>query len=128
MILNIGLNIALIGPLGFRGLALSTTISYSINCLALIAVLNSRNEGLIDRELVEGVVRIFGAAFFMGVVTLGVYRFSVSWWPDPTLLHRTGVVVLPIAASCLAYGIFSKGFQVKEYDHFLEGLRRRSGS
>ncbi|MFP6580949.1 MAG: murein biosynthesis integral membrane protein MurJ [Candidatus Hydrogenedentota bacterium] len=126
MLLNIALNIALIGPLGFKGLALSTTISYSINCFGLIAILNTRNPGLIDKELIEGVLRILGAALFMGVVTLGVYRFSVSWWPEPTLLHRTGVVLIPIAASCLAYGIFAKGFQVKEYDHFLEGLRNRT--
>lgn len=128
MILNIGLNFALIGPLGFRGLALSTTISYSLNCILLIAVLNSRIQGLIDRDLIEGVLRIVGATLFMGAVTLGAYRFSISWWPDPTLLHRAGVVLIPIVASCIAYGIFAKGFQVKEFDHFLEGLRKRSGN
>ena len=126
MLFNIALNFALVGPLGFRGLALSTTISYSLNAIVLILVLNYRNEGLLDRAWIGSIARIVGATLFMAVVTWGMLLLARSWFPDPTVPHRIGLVFVPLIASCVAYGVLAKGFQVKEFDYFLEGLRRRT--
>lgn len=126
MVFNVALNFALVGPLGFRGLAVSTTISYSLNAIALVLVLNSRNEGLLNRDWVIRIGRMIGATFFMAVVTWGTLLLAKSWFPDTTLLHRSGLVLVPLTASLVAYGVLAKGFQVREFDHFLEGLRRRT--
>ncbi len=46
MLLNIALNFALVGPLGFRGLAIATTVAQTLN-FALLYVLLSRRVGLL---------------------------------------------------------------------------------
>jgi putative peptidoglycan lipid II flippase len=126
MLLNILLNFALIGPMGFRGLALSTTISYSLNGVALILVLNARNNGLINKDFLIGIARMVAATVFMTIAAWGSLQYAQRWWTDDTLLHRFGIVVLPLTAACVAYGFFARAFQVKEYDYFIEGLRRRT--
>ena len=126
MLFNILLNFALIGPLGYKGLALSTTISYSLNCLALYALLNHRIGGLWHRDYLESLIRIILATAFMSSIAYGTWLLSTRWFDDTVLLGKLAIALLPIAASIIAYAILSKAFAIKEFDHFLEGLKRRS--
>lgn len=127
MLLNILLNFALIGPLGYRGLAISTTISYSINCLVLYFLLHHRIGNLWNREYVETLIRIITATIFMGAVTYGTWMLSARWFDEATLIGRGLIAFLPIGASVVAYATLSKALAIPEFEHFLEGLKRRTG-
>jgi putative peptidoglycan lipid II flippase len=126
MLFNILLNFALIGPLGYRGLALSTTISYSLNALALYALLNHRIGGLWTRELIESLIRILLATAFMSAIAYGTWLLSARWFDDTLLPGKLMIALLPITTSIIAYAILSKAFGIQEFEYFIQGLKRRS--
>ena len=74
--LNILFALALVGPLGVRGLALSLSIAYSAAALLGLAVLRNRVGGLGGPELTTPVTRVLGASGVMAVAT--VLALSVS--------------------------------------------------
>ncbi len=75
-ILNIVFGVALVGPLGVRGLALSVSIAYSFTALVAMAVVRQRIGGLGGDELTTPVKRVLGASAVMAVAT--VLALSVS--------------------------------------------------
>ena len=74
--LNIVVALALIGPLGVRGLALSLSIAYTAAALLALAVVRSRVGGLGGPDLTTPIKRIVGASGVMAVAT--VLALSVS--------------------------------------------------
>ena len=126
MLLNILLNFALIGPLGYRGLAISTTISYSLNAVALYALLSHRIGGLWARDYIDSLVRILLATLFMSAVAYGSWLLSASWFEESTLFGKLLIALIPIATSVISYAVLSKALSIPEFDYFVEGLKRRS--
>ncbi len=74
--INIVLALALVGPLGVRGLALSLSIAYTAAALLGLSVLRNRVGGLGGPELTTPVTRVLGASAVMAVAT--VLALSVS--------------------------------------------------
>ena len=95
--LNIVFGVALVGPLGVRGLALSLSIAYSVAALLAMAVVRRRVGGLGGDEFTTPVKRVLGASAVMAVATVlalnvsgapsgfGLFaRWSwLSWWGWP---------------------------------------------
>jgi putative peptidoglycan lipid II flippase len=63
---NIGLNLALMKPLGFKGLALATSFSAMVNMFTLLALLRRRIGPLDLADLAASFLRILGASAAMG--------------------------------------------------------------
>lgn len=89
--------------MGFRGLALATTLSYSINFLALYVLLNRRFGRLWDAAFVSAMVRIAAMGVLMGFVLSGVNAAipgGTSW------LARTASITatLSIGGGCYLLG------------------------
>jgi putative peptidoglycan lipid II flippase len=63
---NIGLNLALMRPLGFRGLALATSVSAMVNMFMLLVLLRRRIGPLDLADLTAGFLRMFAASAAMG--------------------------------------------------------------
>ena len=74
--LNIVTALALVGPLGVRGLALSLSVAYTAAALLALAVVRIRVGGLGGPELTTPVKRVVGASGVMAVAT--VLALSVS--------------------------------------------------
>lgn len=123
MLLNILLNCVLVGPLGFRGLALATTISFTINFLFLYLFLCERFGRLWDAEFLGGLLRMAVAGIMMGVVAYGVYYNAVRLLPPDGVLTRAAVVFLPVAAAVIAYVTICWGLKVPELKNFLSVFR-----
>jgi putative peptidoglycan lipid II flippase len=98
--LNIGFGVALVGPLGVRGLALSLTIAYSVAAVLALAVVRHRVGGLGGDDLITPVKRVLLASGVMGVVTVLAVNVSGAT-SGPALLGR---VVLAVVVGILAYG------------------------
>ncbi len=97
--LNIIFGVALVGPLGVRGLALSLSIAYSLAALLALWVIRQRVGGLGGPELTTPVKRVLAASAVMAVAT--VLALNVSAAPSGFgLLAR---VVLAVVVGLGAY-------------------------
>lgn len=77
MVVNVVLNLLLMGPLGLRGLALATSLAAASNLVILLALLRGRLGGLEGRHLLGGVWRILAASLVMA----GVCALAAGWVP-----------------------------------------------
>jgi putative peptidoglycan lipid II flippase len=96
---NIIFGVALVGPLGVRGLALSISISYTVAAVAALLVIRHRIGGLGGDNLTRPIKRVVGASAVMAVVTVLAVNVS-SATHGIALLAR---VVLAVVAGALAY-------------------------
>ena len=97
--LNIVFGVALVGPLGVRGLALSLSIAYSAAALLAMAVIRQRVGGLGGDELTVPVRRVLAASGVMAVTTVLAVNVSGAT-SGAGLLAR---VVLAVVVGLVTY-------------------------
>jgi putative peptidoglycan lipid II flippase len=97
--INIVVGLALVGPLGVRGLALSLSIAYSVTALVALAVIRRRVGGLGGADLATPVKRVCAATGVMAVTT--VLALSVSGATSGVAL--LGRVVLAVVVGAVTY-------------------------
>ncbi|MDH7512428.1 MAG: murein biosynthesis integral membrane protein MurJ [Clostridiales bacterium] len=71
---NIALNLVLMRPLGFRGLALATSFAAMVNMLSLMFLLQRRFGPLNLTDLVANFGKILGCSALLGTILLGFQR------------------------------------------------------
>ncbi len=106
MLLNILLNCLLVRPLGYRGLALATTLSFGVNFSALYVLLWDKYGRLWDKGLLSTVIRITAAAVVALAVAYAVYVRLFNVYTEDALqrfLVRLIVVGGAIGSSMLCY-------------------------
>ena len=117
MLLNIVLNCLLVRPMGYRGLALATTISFSANFVALYVFLCDRYGRLWDRDFVTALIRmVVGASAAVAGAYVLRLRLLAAYSAEALPLLRTRLVVtgLPIVLSAPAYFALCMALDVKE--------------
>ena len=97
--INIVVGLALVGPLGVRGLALSLSIAYSVTAVLALGVIRGRVGGLGGPDLVDPVKRVLAATGVMAVTT--VLALSVSGATSGVAL--LGRVVLAVVVGAVTY-------------------------
>jgi hypothetical protein len=75
MVVNVGLNLALVGPFGYRGLAVGTALAAVFNAGALVILLRRKLGGLDERRVAGALARILAASLVMGAAVLGIDAF-----------------------------------------------------
>lgn len=128
MILNVLLILALIGPLNFRGLALATSISYTINAALLFAFLWRAIGPLYNAGLVSSILRSGAAALLMGAAAWLTSTQLDTMLGHESTLARAVVALVPIAVGVLVYIGLCALFRVEELDSFVRAFRRRLGA
>ncbi len=103
--LNILFALALVGPLGVRGLALSLSIAYSAAALLGLAVLRNRVGGLGGPELTTPVTRVLGASAVMAVATVLALSVSGSSSGFGLLARVVFAVVVGVVAYVATAGV-----------------------
>jgi putative peptidoglycan lipid II flippase len=109
MVVNVGLNLLLAGPLSYLGMALSTAVAAWINVLVLARLLKRRGFFAMDARLRARLPRILFAALLMAALLAGLAELlrpalALPFWRLPAL---AGLVT----AGLLAYGgaVFATG-------------------
>jgi len=125
MILNIVLNAVLVKNYGFKGLAFATTVSYTMNFLALYVVLGVRLGNLWDGPFVTALVRITAATCGMGAVAFASFIGVLRVMPEDGLVERIAQAGIPVAASIVAFVALSWLFGVSELRSFAQLARQR---
>ena len=114
--LNIVLNLILVRLMGFRGLALGTSIAALVNAGVLLYLLGRRLGGLDVNRLVMASVKISIAAVLMGLAVTGVHQSLLSTWPETDLLARLGRVFVSIGAGLLVLMVGARVLRISEWD------------
>ncbi len=125
MLLNIALNFLLVRPLGYQGLALATTISYTVNFIALYALLSDKFGTLWDQDLGTALVRIMLASAMVVAVAYGIYVRLLAAWGVDTIAGRLGCVAIPILVAGPLYLALGMLLRMKEAEFLRTILIRR---
>lgn len=118
MVLNIVLNILLMGPLKHGGLALATSLSSIFNAVVLIFVLKNRLGRIGGKKIVTMTLKVTGAATAMGAV---VYVFN-EWAFDRTaaLLVKVPVLLVAIIMGAFIFGVIARFMKLEELRYVLD--------
>lgn len=125
MLLNIVLIFVLAPLMQFRGLALATTLSYTVNFIGLYILLCKRYGRLWDRELLSGLLRISVASIVMGCVLYVGCNAIHAHFAAETFLHRTIVVTAALSMGAVTYLALCQAMRVPDTRLFLSLLRRK---
>ncbi len=123
--LNIALNLTLRYPLGYRGLALATSISATANMVLLLIFLTKKIGPLDFREL--GLA--FGKVLACSLALVAAILAGQAIWPwraEETLLVKAGNLCFLLAAAAGAYLLAARFLRVKEMRQLLGLFGRKA--
>jgi putative peptidoglycan lipid II flippase len=123
--LNILLILVLIGPLGYKGLALATAISYTINAALLYFALWQTVGPLYNAAFTSALVRIACATMLMAAAAYVTHRSLLAAIGDDTKwtqLINTGAA---IGAAIVVFLAACRALKVEELDGFVRAFQRR---
>jgi putative peptidoglycan lipid II flippase len=121
VLVNAVVSILLVRVLGYRGLALGTSVAALFNATALLVLLRRRLGGLDGQRLVGSLSRIVVAAAAMGTAAAAVNGWMTAWLPGSSIalqILRVGSAiaaslgVLAAAAWLLRIGEFTQGVAI----------------
>jgi putative peptidoglycan lipid II flippase len=124
MLLNILLNCALVSPLGYQGLALATSISFTVNFVWLYILLCNRFGTLWSAAFAGGLLRMAIAGLMMAAVTYAAYARLYHEFPGDALTEQLIVAGAPLIIGAAAYFGFCAALGVPELSLTLQMLRR----
>ena len=123
--LNLAANVALVRVMGFRGLALGTSLAMLVNGLALLVLLRRRLGGLEDGHLGLTFAKIVIAALVMAAVSAGAERLAAGAMPGSGTLTQAVNLGLAITAGLVALAGTAKLLHIREFDSAVAGVRSR---
>jgi putative peptidoglycan lipid II flippase len=120
VLVNAGLNIALARVMGYRGLALGTSIAALVNAAALLFLLRRRLEGIEDRRVLVSLTKIFIASGVMAAAALGTSLLMEHWLPG----HQLVVQLIRLAVSiAVAVAVLAVAAHFLHIDEFRRAMR-----
>jgi putative peptidoglycan lipid II flippase len=125
MVANVVLNVTLYPVLGFKGVALGTSLAAGVN-FAVLAVAWRRVNGPLGGEgIVRHLGRVLVASAVLAVVAWGTAASLAHALTGRGLRHQLVLGLVPVAAGGLAYLAAAKALRIAELEELLGALRRR---
>jgi putative peptidoglycan lipid II flippase len=123
--LSIVLNVLLVRVMGFRGLALGTSLAVLANGGALLAMLHRRLGGIEHGPLALTFVKTIVASTFMAAFSVGVQHLLDRAIPGggtvPQVIRLSGAIAAGLAALTAA----AKSLRIREFDEAVAGAAGR---
>jgi putative peptidoglycan lipid II flippase len=116
---NVFLNLLLVRVLGFRGLALGTTVSALFNATLLMWLLRNRLDGIDGRRVTSAFVKVLGAALLMGAAAWLAERWLTGLLPEASVFARLSRVAGGIVAGLACLALAAKALRIAEFDQAL---------
>ena len=124
MALNIVFILLLIRPMGYLGLALATSLSYTVNFAVLFILLSRRYGRLWDGALLLSLSKMMLSALLMGALALESFQVLHSLLGAQSLLKQAVAVGASLTVAVIAYGGGCYVLKVPEFSQTLRILRR----
>ena len=122
---NAALNLALVRLMGFRGLALGTSIAALFNAVVLIVLLRRSLGGIEGTRIIGSLTKIAVASAVMGLVCVAVDAAGMQWLPGQGLGLQVVRLVLTIAASLAALAAAAHALRIREFREGVALVSRR---
>ena len=114
--LNVVLNVLLVERIGYRGLALGTSIAALVNAGLLYYFLRRRLGGLETRQLLVAFAKVSVAAGLMGIAVPGIHAALLESWPGAGLVARLVRVAASIGGGLLVLAGCARLLRIREWD------------
>jgi putative peptidoglycan lipid II flippase len=118
---NIAASLALVGGLGFRGLALATSIAAMAHGAALLILLRGELGGLEGNRLAATLVKSVGASAAMAAAARATHAWVTQAIQDQNTLAQVSALALAIAAGVAVLAITAKLLRIAEFDEAVAG-------
>jgi putative peptidoglycan lipid II flippase len=115
IVANLVLSIILVNTLGFRGLALATSIAAVVNGGLLLVLLRGVLGHLDSRQLLTALLKVTLAALVMAAAVVGVQQAASPLFAGGTWLQAAGVG-LAIATGLVTLGVCARLLAIAEFD------------
>ncbi len=119
VLVNAGLNIVLVRVMGFRGLALGTSIAALFNAALLVILLRRKLEGIEGPRVCASFLRILAASAAMGAAAAGVDVALGTWLPGTSLVLQ---IVRLSTAIGVALAVLAAGAHLLRIREFGEAV------
>lgn len=130
VVVNVVLNITLVRLLGFRGLALGTSITAIINASVQLFLLRREINGLEGARIAASFARVVAASAVMGGVTWVTYQLMLAALPGASLIVQIVRLLVTIGASLGALAGVAQLLRIPEFgearDLVLRRLKRKT--
>ncbi len=128
LVLNVVLSLALLQPLGTRGLALANGLASLAGLLGVLLRLRPRLPGMDLRPLLNATLRALAACLLMGLLAWGGTRLLSMDSPHGFIRWALAARLLPLVAFCAAiYGLAAAGFGHPEARALASRIRQKFG-
>ena len=122
VVLNLALNLALVQWMGYRGLALGTSIAAIANAALLCILLNRRVGGLGRGTLPAAFWKIAVAAGVMGIAVAAVHGGLEAAWPHGGLLPALGRLTASIATGVAVLAGAARVLGIQDWNQALQRI------
>jgi putative peptidoglycan lipid II flippase len=122
---NVALNVALYPVLGFKGVALGTSLAAMVNFAVLAVAWQRRHGGLGGAGIAAQLARVLAASVVLGVAAWGAERMLDGLLAPGGLGRQLAVALLPVLAGGLAYLAAARALGIAELGELASALRRR---
>ncbi len=126
MLSNVALNVALYPVLGYRGVALGTSIAATVNFLVLAIAWRRRHGGLGGSGVVPQLLRVGVASAVMAIVAWLALRGATALVPGHGVPGQLVRAFGPIACGALAYLAMARLLGIGELGELRALVRRRA--
>jgi putative peptidoglycan lipid II flippase len=125
MAANVGLNLALHPVLGFRGVALGTSLAAGANFAVLAVTWKVQQGGFGSARPIRHLARVGAATLVLAAVAWGAHRLLLPLHPGAGLGRQALLALGPIAAGAAAYFGACRLLGIPELGEVWAALRRR---
>ncbi len=131
VIVNVVLNVTLVRVLGYRGLALGTSITAILNASVQLFLLRREINGLEGSRIAASFVRVIAASAAMGVASWGAHQALLNLIPGSALPTQMIRLLITITVSLATLIAAAQLLRIREFgearDLIIGRLRRISG-
>jgi len=131
VLVNIALNVTLVRVLGYRGLALGTSITALINATLQLWLLRREISGLEGPRIMASLVRVIAAAAVMGAITWGTHIGLHHVMPGGSFVLQATRLFITITLSLATLVAAAQLLRIPEFgearDLIIGRLRRMAG-
>jgi len=126
MAANVVLNVTLYPVLGFKGVALGTSLAAGANFAVLAVAWRRRHGALGGPGILRHLLRVLAASALLAVVAWGTEKGLAPLLAPRGVGRQLLLALVPIAAGGLAYLAAAKALGIAELDELLGAVRRRA--
>lgn len=115
VIVNVALNVWLVSVMGYRGLALGTSMTALLNATVQLWLMRRELHGLEGARIARSLVRVAIASLVMTGAAWGANELLVTWLPGQTFMLQVIRLTLSIGAALLTLAIAAQALRIQEF-------------